>query len=164
MSHLRTRSLIALSGGIAATALLVGLYLIIVMIGGAQDPLGLAWERRMSILPLSAGFGIQVALYVLLRGAYSNPLQVLTGRATTGASGGMSTLGMVACCVSSLPNLLPLLGITPLAPFVAQWSTPLMMAGVAVNGLGIASMAYSLLKQRKQLRRLAPRMTPAEVS
>jgi hypothetical protein len=161
MSH--RQILLATIGGLLGALALTGLYVLITTLGGARDPWALAWEQRMSLFPLAIGFGVQVGIYVFIRGGGPSPLQLLTGRATTGASGGMSTVGMIACCAASLPNLLPLLGFAALTSALAEWKTPLMMAGVATNVLGIGIMVFTVLRYRRKRSALPAWGVQAEV-
>lgn len=149
------RTMFLFTVGLVGALFLLALYVGILILGGSADPFALAWEKRASVLPLALGFGIQVGLYVLLRRGGVSPLQRLTGRATTGANGGVSTLAMVACCAASLPNLLPLLGASALTALVAQWNMLFMIVALAANALGIGMMVYTVLKQRKRMAALA---------
>ncbi len=141
--------------GLVGASFLLALYVAILILGGSADPLALAWEKRASALPLALGFGIQVGLYVFLKGAHLSPLQLFTGRATAGANGGVSTLAMVACCAASLPNLLPLLGVSALTAVVSQWNMLFMIVALAANALGIGMMVYTVLKQRGRMAAVA---------
>jgi hypothetical protein len=136
--------------GMVGALFLLALYVGILILGGSADPFALAWEKRVSVLPLALGFGIQVGLYILLRRGGMSPLQRLTGRTTTSANGGVSTLAMVACCAASLPNLLPLLGASALAAVLSQWNMLFMIVALAANVLGIGVMLYTALKLRNR--------------
>lgn len=140
-----------IAAGVIGTASLLALYFGILILGGSADPLFLAWDKRASALPLALGFGIQVGLYVLLKGGHQSPLQLFTGRATAGANGGVSTLAMVACCAASLPNLLPLLGVSALTGLLSEWSMLFMIVALAANARGVGIMLYTVLKQRKRM-------------
>lgn len=87
------------------------------------------------ILPLAAGFGIQIALHVHIR----EKLRERRAQATAGvaASGGVSTLAMVACCVHRVTDVLPFLGASAAAVFLVQYQTPFLVLGLFSNLLGI---------------------------
>ncbi len=149
------RIVFPISLGLAGALFFLALYVGILILGGSADPLALAWEKRASVLPLALGFGIQVGLYVLLRRGSLSPLQRLTGRATAGANGGVSTLAMVACCAASLPNLLPLLGASALTAVLSEWNMLFMIVALAANALGIGIMVYTALKLRTRMAAIA---------
>lgn len=94
------------------------------------------------ILPLAAGFGVQVALYAWLR-------QLLQRSRDTGsvvaASGTTSTVAMVSCCAHYLANVAPALGATGLVAFAAQFQVEFFWIGLAFNAAGILYVATKLL-------------------
>ncbi|HEX6268525.1 MAG TPA: HAD-IC family P-type ATPase, partial [Burkholderiales bacterium] len=98
------------------------------------------------IVPLAAGFGIQVALYVRLR-------QVISRAKDTGtvlaASGTTSTAAMISCCAHYLTNVAPVLGATGLVAFAAQFQVELFWLGLAFNVAGIAYVGNRLFKASK---------------
>ena len=99
------------------------------------------------IVPLAAGFGIQVALYVRLR-------QVIHRSRDTGtvlaASGTTSTAAMISCCAHYLTNVAPVLGATGLVAFAAQFQVELFWAGLLFNLAGIAYVGNKLLNASKE--------------
>ena len=99
------------------------------------------------IVPLAAGFGIQVALYVRLR-------QVINSSRDTGtvlaASGTTSTAAMISCCAHYLTNVAPVLGATGLVAFAAQFQVELFWAGLLFNLAGIAYVANKLFNASKE--------------
>ncbi len=98
------------------------------------------------VLPLAAGFGLQVALYLQLR-------QVISRARNTGtvlaASGTTSTAAMVSCCAHYLTNVAPVLGATGLVAFAAHFQVELFWLGLAFNAAGIAYVGNRLLKASK---------------
>jgi Cu+-exporting ATPase len=99
------------------------------------------------IVPLAAGFGVQVALYSRLR-------ELLQGAKAAGgmlaASGGTSSAAMVSCCAHYLVNVAPVLGATGLVAFAAQYQVELFWAGIAFNAAGIAFISNRLWKATKE--------------
>ena len=98
------------------------------------------------IVPLAAGFGLQVALYMRLR-------EVLhgagAGRGMLAASGTTSTAAMVSCCAHYLMNIAPVLGTTGLVTFAAQYQVEFFWVGMVFNVAGIAFIGNRLWKAAK---------------
>lgn len=87
------------------------------------------------LLPIVAGFGFQAGLVAELR----RLRRMDRSAAAAGvAGGGASTVGMVACCAHHVADLLPLLGATAAASFLYDWRLAFMLAGLSLNGAGIA--------------------------
>lgn len=127
-------------GGLAA-AVLVAFYVAVLTTASGWDHLGdQARDDWWLLTAIVAGFGIQVALTVELRGRH----RAHHLAASAGAGTGASAVGMVACCAHHLADLAPLLGATGLAAFLFDWRVPLMLAGVAVNATAIAIAARRL--------------------
>jgi hypothetical protein len=84
------------------------------------------------------GFGTQVGLYTYLKKGL--PLHAPGAGATTAASGGTSTVAMVACCAHHVADVLPLIGLTAAATFLANWKGPFMAVGLTMNLFGIIFM------------------------
>ncbi len=90
------------------------------------------------IVSLAVGFGIQIALYQYIK------RMVHTGQGmgkVVGVSGATSTAAMISCCAHYLVNLLPILGVTGLVTFAAQYQVKLFWIGIVFNLAGIAFMA-----------------------
>lgn len=90
------------------------------------------------MLPLTAGFGIQLSLYTKLRQA----LQERAKRFVT-ASGATSAVGMLACCTHHLTDVLPLLGLSAVSIFLTQFQIPILIFSLLMNITGIV-----LIKRR----------------
>jgi hypothetical protein len=137
------------SGGLAA------LYFTIVSL--AESPahaLELFWDDRWIVLPIILGFGVQAALYTILKKRLFLPAAGPgpgPGAALTGASGGMSTVAMVACCAHHVTEVLPILGLTAAATFLAQYRLPFMLVGLGTTLLGIVVMLFILFSQRRKV-------------
>lgn len=95
------------------------------------------------VLPLAAGFGLQVALFLKLRGVISRAKQ--TG-AVVAASGATSTAAMVSCCAHYLTNVAPVLGARGLVALAAQFQVELFWVGLAFNAAGIAYVGTKLFQ------------------
>jgi len=108
------------------------------------------WEQFAEfwyyIVPLAAGFGIQVALFLRLREVVSRSKEAGTVLA---ASGTTSTAAMVSCCAHYLVNVAPVIGATGLVAFAAQFQVELFWVGLAFNAAGIAFVGTKLYKASK---------------
>ncbi len=95
------------------------------------------------IVSLAIGFGIQIALYQYIKRI------VHTGQGmgkVVGISGATSTAAMISCCTHYLVNLLPILGVTGLVTFAAQYQVKLFWVGIVFNLAGITYMANRVSK------------------
>jgi hypothetical protein len=149
MVRLTRRLVVPLGAGLAGAVFLAGVYLGIVSL--AESPahaLELLWEDRLLVIPILLGFGTQVGLFTYLKLGLFVPAGVASG-ATTAAGGGVSTAAMVACCLHHAAEVLPLLGLTAAAAFLAEWKVPFMLVGLATNGLGIGVMLRQVFKARR---------------
>lgn len=148
-----------LAAGLLGSGGLTLLYFGIVSL--AESPahaLELFWDDRWIVLPIILGFGVQAALYTILKKRLFLPVAD-TGPSTalTGASGGMSTAAMVACCAHHVTDVLPILGLTAAAAFLAQYRIAFMLLGLGTTLLGIFVMLAILWKERrKAFERLQP--------
>jgi hypothetical protein len=135
---------------------LTGLYFgIVSWAESPQHALELFWEDRWIVLPIILGFGIQTALYVILKKRLFIPV-AHTGPSgkLTGASGGMSTAAMVACCAHHVADVLPVLGLTAAAAFLAQYRIPFMLIGLSMTLIGIIFMLAILFRERRKAIRM----------
>ena len=160
----RKRLVWPLTAGFFGSGALTLLYFGIVSL--AESPahaLELFWDDRWIVLPIILGFGVQMSLYTILKKRLFLPARSTgpgAGAATTaytGASGGMSTMAMVACCAHPVTDVLPILGLTAAATFLAQYRVAFMLVGLGTTLLGIVLMLVILWKAReKALQNLVP--------
>jgi hypothetical protein len=117
----------------------------VAVVGGLSGSLGHLLDQVRAdwylLSPIVAGFGLQVGLVVELRRrrAFSGAT-VAAGTAGSGAS----TVGMVACCAHHLADLAPLVGAGAAAGFLVNYRVPFMLAGIGINGAGVAVAARRL--------------------
>lgn len=104
------------------------------------------------ILPLGAGFGLQVALYSRLRQLARPSMQA---RAVMTASGTTASMAMVSCCAYYLLNVAPVLVATGLVAFASQYEVELFWVGLAFNAAGVAFTGSRLWKASKESPRCA---------
>ena len=107
---------------------------------------------RWYVVPIIVGFGIQAALYAVLRFRLFIPV-ISTGPAGSmmGASGGTSATAMVACCIHHVTDVLPILGLSAAASFLTRYQRPFMLVGLAMNLIGVVIMLLILYRERQKL-------------
>ncbi|PJC36826.1 hypothetical protein CO046_03700 [Candidatus Peregrinibacteria bacterium CG_4_9_14_0_2_um_filter_53_11] len=122
--------------GIIASLILLGAYfLILTLVSGWDFAVDQFLDYWYFVLSLAFGFGIQVGLFVYLKNAvHSKNLS----KGVLAATGTTSTVAMISCCAHYLVNILPVLGVTGLVTFVAQYQMELFGLGLLSNLLGIA--------------------------
>jgi len=139
--------------GMLAFGLLIAVYFgTLTLVSGWQFTLGQFAEFWYYIVPLGAGFGVQVALYSRMRQLLHQPQQ---GRTVMAASGATSTAAMVSCCTHYLVNIAPVLGATGLVTFATQYQVEFFWVGLAFNAGGIIFIGNKLLKATKEHARCA---------
>ena len=150
MTTTTRRILLPVGAGLGGMLALMALYLGIVSL--AESPahaLDLFWEDKAFVIPIMLGFGTQVGLFTLLKKGLYMPMHTPAAGATTAAGGGMSTVAMVACCAHHVADVLPLLGLTAAATFLANWKIPFMILGLTMNLIGILIMLREIRKARR---------------
>lgn len=144
--------------GLLGAGLLTLLYFgIVSWAEGSQHAIELFWQDRWIVLPIILGFGIQSGLYIILKKRLFLPVES-TGPsgALTGAGGGMSTVAMAACCAHHVTDVLPILGLTAAAAFLAEYRTVFMLVGLSTTLLGIVVMLVILLRERREAFAMIP--------
>lgn len=135
--------------GVLASTILLGVYFaVLTLVSGwsfAQDQFGTYWYF---ITSLAIGFGIQISLYQYLKTLVNGGQGM--GK-VIGVSGTTSTAAMISCCAHYLVNLVPILGVTGLATFAAQYQVKLFWVGIFFNVAGIVYMASKIYKFKKHL-------------
>lgn len=139
--------------GLVGALFLTIVYLGIVSLAESpQHAVDLFWKDRLIVAPLLLGFGIQVGLYVTLKKRLFVPFAATGPSGTlTGVSGATSTAAMVACCAHHLTDVLPILGLTAAATFLAEYRVPFMLAGLGMSLSGIVIMVIILLRERRKV-------------
>ncbi len=130
--------------GILASLVLFGVYFaVLTLVSGwsfAQDQFSQFWYFVVS---LAVGFGIQIALYQYIKSLVHSGQGM--GK-VVGVSGTTSTAAMISCCAHYLVNLVPILGVTGLVTFVAQYQVGLFWVGLLFNLGGIFYIANRIIK------------------
>ncbi len=116
-----------------------------------QHALEFFWQDRWIVIPIILGFGVQTGLYTILKKRLFVPVSN-TGPsgALTGAGGTTSAMAMVACCAHHVTDVLPILGLTTAAAFLAQYRTAFMLIGLVTTLVGIVFMLTILMKERRK--------------
>lgn len=133
--------------GFVAFGLLLAAYFgVLTLVSGWKFTVDQFSEFWFYVLPLAAGFGLQVALYTRLRNLLH---QSKDARTVMAASGTTSTAAMISCCAHYLVNVAPVLGATGLVTFAAQYQVEFFWIGLAFNAAGIAFIGDKLWKATK---------------
>ncbi len=152
------RILFPLGAGLLGAVFLTAIYLGIVSLAESPEhALELFWQDKLFVIPIILGFGTQVGLFTLLKKGLYMPVHAPSALlraspasgATTAAGGGMSTMAMVACCAHHVADVLPLVGLTAAATFLANWEIPFMVVGLLTNLIGIAIMLRAIRAARQ---------------
>lgn len=99
------------------------------------------------VLPLAAGFALQVALFVRLREIVNLSKEAGAVIATSGTT---STAAMISCCAHYLANVAPVLGASGLVAFAAQYQVEFFWVGLLFNLAGIAYIGSKVFKATKE--------------
>ena len=144
--------------GITGALFMTLIYLSIVsLVNDFQFAITLFGEDQQTTLPLIFGFGVQVALYTILKKQLFIPIiNAGPSGALTGAGGTTSTVAMVACCAHRVVDVLPILGLTAAATFLAEYQTLFRWVGLSTSLLGIAVMLFILFRERNKVLQANP--------
>lgn len=140
--------------GVAGALVLFALYMTIVTLAqGWEHAVELFGQDAWLVLPIMAGFGIQVGLYTYLRGVLREKSRA--AKAMMGVGGGTSTAAMVACCLHHVTDLLPLLGLSAAASFLSAYKIPFMLVGLAMNAVGIVVVVRTIRREQRHVKHLS---------
>lgn len=134
---------------LAAAGMLLAVYFAVLTAvsgrGFALEQYGRFWYF---ILPLSAGFGIQVGLFTYLKIVTRHTDR--SGKVVA-VTGGTSTAAMISCCTHYLANVVPVLGATGLVALVAQYQTELFWLGLLLNGAGVVYVGGKAIQATRHM-------------
>lgn len=141
--------------GLVAALLMTAFYFGIVSWAESfQHALDLFWQDRMVVFPIILGFGVQAALFTILKmRLFISVTNVGPSGALTGAGGATSTMAMAACCAHHVADVLPFLGLTAAATFLANYRVVFMWLGLGTTVTGIIIMLVILIKARRMAMR-----------
>jgi hypothetical protein len=147
------RFLTPITAFILGSALIASFYVGILTWAQGWDYASSQFVRdRWYVIPIIVGFGVQAALYTILRFRLFIPI-ISTGHVGSmmGASGGTSATAMIACCIHHVTDVLPILGLSAAASFLTRYQRPFMLVGLAMNLIGIGAMLFVLYRERQKL-------------
>lgn len=96
---------------------------------------------KLWIVPLVVGFGIQVGLYTYLKALIKLSA---TMHGSVVASTATSTTAMIACCAHHLTDVLPLIGLSVAATFLAKYQSWFLAVGILSNIVGIILLVNNI--------------------
>lgn len=147
------RYLISMGAFLLGSLFIAGIYFgLLTWAQGWEYALNQFSLNRWYVLPIWIAFGVQAALYVILRFRLFVPTTSAshTG-ALLGTSGGTSVTAMVACCLHHVADVLPVLGLSAAATFLTRYQRPFMLIGLGTEVIGIIVMLVVLSRERKKL-------------
>lgn len=140
--------------GIAGMFALLALYFaVLTLLSGWSFTLNQFSQFWYFIVGLAFGFGVQIGLYMHLRGLIQG---MHGGGRVLGVTGTTSTAAMVSCCTHYLVNLLPILGVAGVVTFVAQYQIELFWVGILFNLGGIFYIGNRVMKLSTPIHPLHP--------
>jgi hypothetical protein len=158
------RILLPIGAGLAGSIFLFAVYLGLVSF--AESPMHAIeffWQDRWIVIPIILGFGVQTGVFIILKKQLFIPVSNPGPQgALTGTSGATSTIAMAACCAHHVTDVLPILGLTAAATFLAQYRTAFMLVGLGMTLVGITVMLVILLKEWRKAMRTASICTTME--
>jgi hypothetical protein len=142
-----------LGAGLAGAVFLTALYYgIVSWVESPEHALELFWEERWIVIPIILGFGVQMGLYTILKKRLFIPVASAgPSGALTGMGGTTSTVAMVACCAHHITDVLPVVGLTAAATFLAKYQTLFMLVGLGTTLFGIGIMLVILFRERRKV-------------
>ena len=147
------RYLIPLTAFLLGSTLMAGVYFgILTWAQGADYAASQFALNRWYVLPIWVAFGIQAALYSILRfRLFISTVSTGPAGAMMGTSGGTSVTAMVACCLHHVTDVLPILGVSAAATFLTRYQRPFMLIGLGMEIIGVIVMLVILYRERKKL-------------
>jgi hypothetical protein len=148
------RILIPLTAFLLGSTFIAGIYFgILIWAQGSEAVPGIFLPNRWYVIPIWLTFGIQAALYSILRFRLFIP-STSSGRSAAfiGTSGGTSVTAMVACCIHHVTDVLPVLGLSAAATFLTRYQRPFMLLGLGMNVIGILVMLIVLYREYHRIK------------
>ncbi len=91
------------------------------------------------MVPLAAGFGIQVGLYTKLKQTVRNK-----ANGALAAGGTTASAAMLACCAHHVTDVLPFIGVSGATLFLTRYQAPILFVSIGINAMGIVWMLKHL--------------------
>ena len=148
------RILIPIAAFLIGSAVIAGIYFgILIWAQGGDAVPSIFLPNRWYVIPIWITFGIQAALYSILRFRLFVPIGSTKRTGTLmGTSGGTSVAAMVACCIHHVTDVLPVLGLSAAATFLTRYQRPFMLVGLGLNTAGILVMLIVLYREYQKLK------------
>lgn len=148
---------------VLGASLIAAIYFgILIWAQGREAAMSIFLSNRLYVIPIWITFGIQVALFSILRFRLFIPTAVAArSGAVMGTSGGTSMTAMVACCIHHVTDVLPVLGLSAAATFLTRYQRSFMLLGLGMNIFGIIFMLTVLYREYqkvKPIQNLQPNM------
>lgn len=146
------RILLPIGAGLAGAFILALIYFGIVSWPEMpKHALELFWQDRWIVIPIIMGFGIQAALYTILRLRLFVPVgSTGVNGLMLGAGGTTSTMTMLACCSHYVKDAMPIPGLKAAATFLAKYRLAFVAVGLGTTINEIGMMLYILIRKRNQ--------------
>jgi hypothetical protein len=107
--------------------------------------------NRWYVLPIWVLFGVQAALFSILRfRLFVPPTSAASTGALMGTSGATSATAMAACCLHHVTDVLPILGISAAATLLTRYQRPFMLVGLGMEVIGAVVMFVVLYRARQR--------------
>src|SRR5215207_791083 len=150
---LMRRVLIPLAAFLLGSTLIAAIYFGILVGAQGRDAVpSIFLPNRWYVIPIWFTFGIQAALYSILRFRLFIPTtSSRRSAAWMGTSGGTSLTAMVACCIHHVTDVLPVLGLSAAATFLTRYQRPFMLLGLGMNVIGILIMLTVLYREYRKV-------------
>jgi Cu+-exporting ATPase len=143
-----------LIGFLAAALLLAVYFAVLTLVSGREFAFAQFGQFWYFILPLTAGFGIQVGLYTRLRVVTRHTDN--SGKVVA-VTGGTSTAAMISCCTHYLANVVPVLGATGFVALAAQYQTELFWVGLFFNAAGVIYVGRKTIQATRHMAQMEGR-------
>jgi len=138
--------------GVLGTLAVTALYLGVVSLSESwEHALSLFREDAPLVTGIVLGFGTQVGLYTYLKVGLHSARRTRAAGAFTGTAGSTSSFAMVACCAHHVTDVLPLVGLSGLAIFLADYRVPFMVFGLFSNHVGIGVLVAMIWRAKTQI-------------
>lgn len=134
--------------GLTGSVSLLGFYLVVMSLGSGSLDFAVSELVRLKywVSALVLGFGVQIGLFSYLKACGkmgSREKGMMAGSSTT------SAVAMVACCAHHLTDVLPLIGLSLAATFLARYQEWFLAAGIVSNLFGVGFMIRNLMILKK---------------
>jgi hypothetical protein len=148
------RILIPLAAFLLGSLFIAGIYFgILIWAQGREAAISIFLPNRSYVIPIWITFGIQAALYSILRFRLFIPTTSSNHTGTfVGTSGGTSVTAMVACCIHHVTDVLPILGLSAAATFLTRYQRPFMLVGLGMNIIGIVVILTVLYREYRKIK------------